>query len=171
MKKIITFLFCIALISSAFAQTNRHDRDDETNNPYWNSNNNQRSNQRNWNKDNDDKNYGYNRNVYQRSQNDNRDRQFPVNNGGYQNNNYSTSQRDMQIQRISNQYDSRIQQIYYDRTLNNRQKEYAIQTLQAQKAQQLNAIYSQYSNNNNTYNNDGYGSNNNYRHGQQRYKK
>jgi hypothetical protein len=63
----------------------------------------------------------------------------------------------MQIQRITRQYDYRIQQVSYDRSKNRRKKEHAIAQLQAEKAQAINNVYAQYRNNS-TYNNrdDGY---------------
>src|SRR5436190_1920021 len=116
MKKIITLLFCTVVFASAFAQTNHNDRDDRNRNvnPNWNSNNNQ---------------------VYQKEydRDDNR-----YNNTVYQNNRTSIAQRDRQIQRITSQYDYRIQQVAYDRSLSNRQKRNAIKSLQAQKAQAIN---------------------------------
>ncbi len=48
------------------------------------------------------------------------------------------------IQKISNQYDFKIQQVYNDRRMNRRQKKYAIRNLEAEKAQQINRIYSEY---------------------------
>lgn len=149
MKKIITILFCSAVFTSAFAQTNRHDADDRNRNvnTNWNSN----SNQKSYDNDHDrDNRHGVNDNRY-------------GNNNSYQNNNYS-SQRDIQIQRITSQYNYRIQQISNDRSLNRRQKERVIAQLQAQKAQQLNGIYAQY-NNGNVYNNrdnDNYNRSNGY---------
>jgi hypothetical protein len=143
MKKIITLLFCTAVFTSAFAQTNRHDADDRNRNvnSTWNSNSNQKGYQNDH--DRDDRSGVY-------------DKRYNNNNTVYQNNSYG-SQRDIQIQRITSQYDYRIQQVSYDRSLNRRQKERAIAQLQAQKAQQLNSIYSQY-NNRNVYNdrNNGY---------------
>lgn len=136
MKKLFTLLFCTAVLTSAFAQTNRHDADDRNrnNNTDWNTNNNQQVYQ----KDHDRNDRS---GVYDKS----------YDNTVNQNSNYRISQSDMQIQRITNQYDYRIQQVSYDRSLNRRQKEYAIRNLQAQKAQQINSIYSQY--NSNVYNN------------------
>jgi|GEM_PF-2015437 len=148
MKKLFTLLFCTAVLTSAFAQTNRHDADDRNrnNNTDWNTNNNQQVYQKDH--DRDDKSGEY-------------DRRYNNNNNSVnQNNNYRISQRDMQIQRITSQYDYRIQQVIYDRSLNRRQKEYTIRSLQAQKAQQINSIYSQY--NTNAYNNGNY-RNNDYR--------
>ena len=146
MKKLFTLLFCTVVLTSAFAQTNRHDADDRNrnNNTDWNTNNNQQVYQKDH--DRNDKS-----GVYDRRYNNNN------NNSVNQNNNYRISQRDMQIQRITSQYDYRIQQVIYDRSLNRRQKEYTIRSLQAQKAQQINSIYSQY--NTNAYNNGNYRNN------------
>jgi hypothetical protein len=150
MKKIITVLFCTAVFTSAFAQTNRHDADDRNKNvnPTWNSNNNQKGYDNDHDRDNRS-------GAYDKRYN---------NNNGYQNNNYN-SQRNIQIQRITQQYDYRIQQVSYNRSLNRRQKERAIAQLQAEKAQALNSIYTQ-NNNRNVYNDrdNGYNNNNgNYR--------
>jgi Ni/Co efflux regulator RcnB len=148
MKKIITLLFCTTVFASAFAQTNRSDRNDRNTNvnPDWNSNANQ---------------------VYQKDHDwDDKsgrdDKRYNNNNTVNQNNRYSISQRDMQIQRISSQYDYRIRQVSYDRSLSNRQKRIAIKSLQAQKAQQIKSIYSQY-NNSNVYNNS-HNRNDDYKH-------
>lgn len=77
------------------------------------------------------------------------------------NNDYSISQRNMQIQRISNQYDYQIQQTKSNRSLSHRERKYAVKALQAEKAQQINRIYSEY-NNRNVYN-DNHNRNNDYR--------
>jgi hypothetical protein len=123
MKKIITMLFCTAVFTSAFAQTNRHDADDRNKNvnTTWNSNSNQRGYDKDHDRDRSDKRYNNN------------------------------SQRDIQVQRITQQYDYRIQQVSYNRQLNRRQKQRAIAQLQAEKEQALNRIYAQY-NNRNVYN-------------------
>ncbi len=112
MKKIITLLFCTAVLTSAFAQSDDRDRDGRS----------------------DRYNGGYNNTVYQ-------------NNSNY------ISQRDMQIQRISNQYDYKIQHVSYDRSLSRREKRRTIRDLQDQKTMEINCIYSQY-NNSNVYNNE-----------------
>ena len=141
MKKIITMLFSTALFTSAFAQTNHHDADDRNKNvnDTWNSN----TNHRGYDKDHDrDDRTG----VYDKRNNGNTYQNYP-NNNGYQNNNYS-AQREMQMQRISQQYDYRIQQISSDWSMNRRQKQRAIAQLQAEKAQALNSMYSQYNNRN-----------------------
>jgi hypothetical protein len=154
MKKIITILFCSAVFTSAFAQTNRHDDRNVNNNPVWNSNADQKDHDRNDDKDNQKNNntvYQNNNNVHRDMDRDNDNRRYNNNNSVYQNNSYNNSSREMQIQRINQQFDYRIQQVSYDRSLNRRQKERAIQMLQAQKAQQINSIYSQY---NNGYNNN-----------------
>lgn len=148
MKKIITILFCCAVFTSAFAQTRSNEDYDRNRNENttWNS----------------DKQKGYEK--------DHR------NNGNdkYQNTNSRNAQRDLQIQRITRQYDSRIQQVNYDRSLNRRQKQRAIAQLQAQKNEALKNVYVQYRNSNvynerdkdynrdNEYNND-YNRNNGYR--------
>ena len=67
------------------------------------------------------------------------------------NNDYSISQRNMQIQRISNRYDYQIQQVKYDRSLSRRERKHAVRALQAEKAQQINRVYSEH-NNRNVYN-------------------
>jgi hypothetical protein len=126
MKKIITMLFCTAVFSAAFSQSNHPEYNNTNNNPYWNSNGNQKGYQRDHDRDDDRRN----------------------NNVVYQNSNSSNRQRDIQVQRISQQFDSRIQQVMYNRSLNPRQKQYAIQELQAQKAREINGINSQYSYNN-----------------------
>ena len=128
MKKVITFLFCSAVLSSAFAQTGRHGWDDR------NANNNS---------------YG-NATVDHGYQNDHdRDRDKRR---------YSIFQRDMQIQRVSRQYDYQIEQISCDRSLSRREKKFAIRALQAQKAEKINRIYLEYNGRGYTYNkNNGYG--------------
>lgn len=109
MKKIITLLFCTALLSSAFAQNNHHDD--------WNHDNDRHGNRR----------HNNNHNVYQ-------------------NNKYNTAQRDQLIQRINTQYDYKIQQVSIDRYMNRREKRRAIKSLQAQKEERINRIYSEYNN-------------------------
>ncbi len=148
MKKLLTFLFCTAIFTSAFAQSNRHKCDDRNtnNNHNWNSNN---------------------KNGYQNDHDRDDNMIYNNNNSVYQNNNNRIYQRDELIKRINSQYDYRMQQVIYDRSLNRRQKEYAIRSLQAQKAQQLDNIYSQY-NNSNVYNkrNNDYHQNGNNGYGQ-----
>ncbi len=118
MKKFITLLFCSALFSSAFAQSNNHRND-------WKYDNNR-----------DNNNYDNRRDEWNNHHN----------NTAYHNNRYSTEQRDQLIQRVSREYDYRIQQISYDRYLNRREKRHAIKSLQAQKAEQINRIYTEYNN-------------------------
>ncbi len=98
MKKIITLLFCSAILTSAFAQRDDHDRRDDKNSP------------------------------------------------AYQNNNYRVAERNRMIQKISNQYDFKIQQVYNDRGINRRQRKNTIKYLESEKAQQINRIYEQYNN-------------------------
>lgn len=114
MKKILTLLFCTALISSAFAQRNNHDD--------WKRNN--------------------NRNVYQNTR-------------------YPVAQRDQQIQRVSREYDYKIQQVNYNRYMSRREKKRAIRSLQAEKAQRINRIYAE-SNSRYVYNNNRRGDNGNH---------
>ncbi len=118
MKKIITLLFCIALLSSAFAQNNHRDE--------WKNDINNRYDPK-YNNDRDDGKNGNNSTVYQ-------------------NNRYGIAQRDQLIQRISREYDYKIQQVSYDRYMNRREKKRAIKTLELQKAEQINRAYSEYKN-------------------------
>jgi hypothetical protein len=142
MKKIATLFFFTAIFASAFAQTKNRDWDDRNTNgnPNWNSNSNQ---------------------VYQndRARDHDRDRGDRYDHQ-YGNQNNSIAQRDMQIQRISQQYDYRIQQIKSDRSLSRREKRNAVNSLEAQKIQQINYVNSQY--NSSVYNN-GYSRNNDYK--------
>ena len=124
MKKIITMLVCTAAFTTAFSQS-KHREYNNTNNTGWNSNTSER---------------GYQRDDDHRN-----------NSIGYQNNDYNNRQRDIQVQRISQQFDFRIQQVMYNRSMNPRQKQYAVRELQAQKARQINSIYAQYAN---SYNNN-----------------
>ncbi len=127
MKKIITLLFCIALLSSAFAQNNHRDE--------WKNDINNR----------DDPKYDNNRDDGK--YNSDRDDRKNVNNSTvYQNNRYGIAQRDQLIQRINREYDYKIQQVSYDRYMNRREKKRAIKTLEAQKAEQINQAYSEYKN-------------------------
>ena len=128
MKKLITLLFCTVVFASAFAQSKSRDWD--------NRNSGQVYQDRDRDGDRDDHRYD-NRTVYQR-------------NGSYQNNTYSIQQRDAEVQRIAQQYDWRIQQVNYDRSLSRREKKNAIKQLQAEKIQRINAINAQF--NNRTYN-------------------
>ncbi len=99
MKKIITLLFCTAILSSAFAQ--KHNRDD------WKRNNNHTV---------------------------------------YQNTRYSIAQRDQMIQRVNREYDYKIQQVNQNRYMNRRERKRAVKTLQAQRAERISRIYSEYNN-------------------------
>ena len=119
MKKIITLLFCTAVLSSAFAQKNN--RDD------WKNNNNNR---------NEDQ---YNNNHHDDWKRDN-------GHTVYQNTRYSVAQRDQVIQRISREYDFKMQQVSYDRYMSRREKKRAIKTLQAQKTEQIRRVYAEYNN-------------------------
>ena len=128
MKKIFTLLFSVTIFASAFAQRDDRDRAmrNQQNNPYI---------------------QGYPNNGVYNQRND-RDRDDRFNNERY-NNNQGYAQRDAQIANINRQIDFQIQQIAYDRYMNRWEKRRAIQNLQAQKAQQIQACNSQY---NNTYN-------------------
>ena len=66
------------------------------------------------------------------------------------NNNNSVYQRDQQIQRISREYDLRIQQVSFER-MSRRQKRFAIESLQSQKAMEINRVMNEY--NSRAYNN------------------
>lgn len=127
MKKIITFLFCTAVLSSAFAQRDYCDRNDRNTSAvtYGNSNDNQWNYQRNDNWNNrPGRNYRMDNNNYP----------------GYQNNSYNIYQRDQQIQKINYQYDYQAQQVMNNWSLSRWEKRDAIRDLQTQKAQQINNI-------------------------------
>ena len=128
MKKIITLFFCTALFATSFAQSRGRD---------WDNNNAQN---RNGNYQND------------------RDRdgipdRYDRNNTTYQNNGYTVEQRDMQIQRVVREYDYKIQQVNYDRSMSRREKKNTIKALESQKINEINRINAAY-NNNNVYNNN-----------------
>ena len=121
MKKIFTLLFCTAIISSAFAQEGRHDRDDR------------------------DRGYR-DHDEYSRHRDDDHDRdrgRFRISFFVYQNNQYRYDERDQLIARISSNYDYQIQQVINDWSLSPREKRYEVGNLQAQKAQEINNIYAQ----------------------------
>ncbi len=121
MKKIFTLLFCTAIISSAFAQDGRHDRNDRER--------------------------GYHdHDEYYRHHDDDHDRdrgRFHISFFVYQNNRYRYDERDQLIARISSNYDYQIQQIINDWSLSPREKRYEVGNLQVQKAQEINNVYSQ----------------------------
>lgn len=73
------------------------------------------------------------------------------NNTVYQNKSYRIAQRNLQIQRVSAQYDYRIEQVSRDWSLNRREKKHIIKNLQVQKSREINRIYAGY-NNSNVYN-------------------
>jgi len=139
MKKIFTLLFCTALISSAFAQEDRHD---------WRNTNNSFDNRgrednhrdgREWNN-------GYNNrdhDQYRRGDNDRNWSRFHVNFIVYRNNEYPLDQRDQLIAQISSDYDYQVQQVIDNCELSPRDKRYEIEDLQAQRAQAVNNIYAQ----------------------------
>ena len=136
MKTIFTLLFVVGAVASSFAQNQRD----------WNDH----AGQNNPNVRTDPT------GVYDRN-NDryNNPNQATWNNqnGHYNNNaNYGYAQRDMQIANINRNIDFRIQQVMNDPYMNRRQKRREIESLQAQKAQQIQACNSQY---NNGYNRNG----------------
>ncbi len=137
MKKIITLMFCTALLTSAFAQTNNRDWDNRNTkgNSNWNSNNAQKDQR-------DD--HGYDRDDQYRRDDGHR-------NYADQNNAYRLAERERQIQRINDQYDYRIQQVTYDRSITRHQRKRAIRYLQEQKENEISNVYSKY-NNSNAYN-------------------
>ena len=128
MKKSITLFFCTALFASSFAQSRGRD---------WDNNNTQNRNG-NYQTDRDrdgipDKYDNFN------------------NNTAYQNNNYTIAQRDMQIQRVVREYDYKIQQVNYNRSLSRREKKNTVKALEAQKINEINRINAAY--NSSVYNN------------------
>jgi len=127
MKKIITLFFCTALFATSFAQSRSRD---------WDDNNTQNRN-----------------GNYQTD----RDRdgipdRYDRNNTTYQSNGYTVAQRDMQIQRVVREYDYKIQQVNYDRSMSRREKKNTIKVLESQKINEINRINAAY--NNSVYNNN-----------------
>ena len=83
----------------------------------------------------------------------------------YQNNRYRVDERNRAIQKISYQYDFRIQQVMNDRRMNRRQRKAMVKRLEAEKAQQISRVYARF-NNNTVYNrSDNGGSDYKYRKG------
>ncbi len=138
MKKIFTLLFCTAIISSAFAQEDRHDWHDR-NNAY--DNRGQEKGRHDWQNGN---NAYDNRGQDQYRYDDSRNRRgFHVNFIVYGNNQYRFDQRDQLIAQISSDYDYQIQQVINNCELNPREKRYEIADLQSQKQQAINGVYAQ----------------------------
>lgn len=117
MKKIFTLLFCIAIISSAFAQEENHD---------WRYSNNNS--------------YGYHNSYRDHHDHDGR---FRINFFIYRNNQYRFEQKDELIARISSRYDYQIQQVANDYSLRPHEKRREIRNLQAQKEREINNITAQ----------------------------
>lgn len=128
MKKIFTLLFCTAILSSAFAQYDRHDRNDQDN----------------FYRDHDE--YREHRDRDQ----DRERRDFGSTYFVYQNNRYQFGQREALVQRVSYSYDYRVQQVINDWSLRPREKRYAIRNLRYQQAQEIANINAQYNNANST---------------------
>ena len=128
MKKIFTLLFCTAILSSAFAQYDRHDRNDQDN----------------FYRDHDEYREHHDRDH-------DRDRRgFGSTYFVYQNNRYQFGQREALVQRVSYRYDYRVQQVINDWSLRPREKRYAIRNLRYQQAQEIANINAQYNNANST---------------------
>ncbi len=132
MKKIFTLLFCTAILSSAFAQYDRHDRNDHDE---------YREHQ---DRDHDE---------YHEHQHRDHDREHDRDRRGfgsdyfvYQNNRYQFGQRDELVQRISYKYEYSVQQVINDWSLSPREKRYAIRNLRYQQAQEIANIDGQYNN-------------------------
>ncbi len=121
MKIFFTLLFCTAIMSSAFAQDDRYE---------WNN--------RNWSYHDHN---GYNRHGDYYHDRDKRG--FHISFFVYQNNRYRYNERDELIARISFNYDYQIQQVINDWSLGPREKRYEIGNLRAQKAREINNIYTQ----------------------------
>jgi hypothetical protein len=116
MKKIITFLFCASVFSSAFAQRDNNWNNRNTTVVYGNSN------------------YGP-KNYQQDNDRDNRfDKKY------YQNNKYAIQQRDMEIQKVNYKYDIQVKQVIDNRFFTRKQKKNIIKTLKNQKNQEINTI-------------------------------
>ncbi|MEP6584808.1 MAG: hypothetical protein ABJA90_11095 [Ginsengibacter sp.] len=131
MKKIITLLFCSALLSSAFSQSNSHDEG-----RYNNDHRNDKERHDDWKYNKGDRHDDNRRDNWNRNENGN----------VYRDAKYYTAQRDQSVQRVSREYDYKIQAVSTDRYMNRREKKRAIKTLQAQKDQQIRRIYSEYNN-------------------------
>jgi hypothetical protein len=119
MKKIFTLLFCTAIISSAFAQDDHRDWSYE-NNGYRDH-------------------YGY---LEHRDFDHDRGR-LNTNYFTYQNYRYNLNQKEEVIARISSNFDYQIQAVMDDCSLRPWEKRHDIRDLQAQKAAEINNIYSQ----------------------------
>ncbi|MDQ6905077.1 MAG: hypothetical protein M3139_18965 [Bacteroidota bacterium] len=128
MKKIFTLLFCTAILSSAFAQDDRHYRNDQNN--FYRDHDEYREHHdrdHDWDHDRDRRGFGFNYFVYQ-------------------NNRYQFAQRDELVQRVSYRYDYRVQQVINDWSLSPREKRYAIRDLRYQQAQEIANINAQCNN-------------------------
>ena len=144
MKKIITFLFCASILSSAFAQ-----RDNNRNNKnavvvYGNSNYGQKNYQPGYSSD---------------SRFDREDKKY-YQTSPYQNNKYAIQQRDMEIQKVNSKYDFQVKQVIDNRFFTRKQKRNIIITLKNQKNKDINIINAAYAdacNDNNQRYNGGHG--------------
>ena len=123
MKKIITFLFCTAVISSAFAQTdNQSCNEKNTNSDYYNNSMNYQYG---------DKQYDYKKDF-----------------GYYHNDEYQNiiNQRDEEIQKVNYQNEWQVHQIVNNCDLNIWEKRDILNNLESQRIQNINNIYDRYSN-------------------------
>lgn len=139
MKKIFTLLFCTAILSSAFAQYDRNDRNDQGN---------LYSEQQGYHQQLDREHQEYHEQLdrYHDREHDRDRRGFAFNNFVYQNNRYQFGQRDEFVQRISYKYEYSVQQVINDWSLSPREKRYAIRNLRYQQAQEIANIDAQYNN-------------------------
>ncbi len=152
MKKIFTFLFCSAIFSSAFAQYDRHEGNDQDNFYREHQGDHEQL-------DREHQEYHEQLDREHDREHDRDRRGFGFNYFVYQNNRYQFGQRDELVQRISYRYDYRVQQIINDWSISPREKRYAIRNLRYQQAQEIANINAQYSNANsiNIYGGNNYG--------------
>jgi hypothetical protein len=124
MKKIITLMFCTALVTSVFAQPGHRNWDDS-----------------------------YSKRVYKNDndKDERNDRKYDNNNTVYKNGRYNAYQKNRLIEKVNREYNFKIQQVNHDRSLSRREKKRIVKSLQAQRVYEIKRINAGY--NNTVYNN------------------
>ena len=131
MKKIITLLFCVGAFATSFAQYNHRQNNDDRNYRTENKRDDQYAGSSNGNRnfDRDDKDW---RHVSHE-------------------NNFSARERDFRIEKINQDFNSRVQAIQRDRYLRRREKKAAIRNAEIERSRQIQMVNERfrYSNNRN----------------------
>jgi hypothetical protein len=138
MKKIFTLLFCTAIISSAFADGHRGDRDRSFGFISPRHQEFRQPDRRNWNEGYQPHTGGFFRPAVEGFR-----PALHVNFIVYGNNQYGLDQRDAVIAQITSDYNYQAQQVVNDYNLSPDEKDYQINNLQAQEQQAIDNIYSQ----------------------------